>query len=145
MNPVQVTLVFQEETSPKILERYDALREEDGNLLRTKFEQEIYRRLEDSFDLQEQITNLHAQVESYQEYIYELLSRLKTLDSMQSGIEEILTEVRALRRAEKSEHPSDVPKQHAKPSLAIRTLKRLREQQEKQENLSKNGTEDRNQ
>jgi hypothetical protein len=72
MNPVRFTLILQEDNTPKTLELYHSLCDEDGNLIHTEFEQEIYQRLEGSFDLPEQMTTLQAQVEAYQEYIYEL-------------------------------------------------------------------------
>ena len=132
MDPIQLTLVFHEANNPKILELYNSLCDEDGNLLRTQFEQEIYQRLEDSFDLPEQVTTLQAQVEAYQEYIYELQGRLKLLESIQSGVDQILQEFRDLHNSDKPGLNNDAPKLHAKPSLAIRTLKRLHDQKEEE-------------
>lgn len=130
MDPVTLTFVLQEDVTPKTLEFYSSLCNELGEPGEAEFRREILQRLEESFDLQEQVTTLQAQVEAYQEYIYELNDRLKILEHTQTGIEQILREIQEVKQAITSEENEDSPKHHARPSLAIRTLKRLQEKEE---------------
>ncbi len=130
MNPVKFTFVLQDEVTPKTLELYESLCDEEGNIIRTEFEREVGERLEASFDRQEELVTLQAQIDAYQEYIYELQSRLNVLGPMHENVKQILRDVQALKRQEDSPPDPDAPKQHARPSMAIRTLKRLHDDTE---------------
>lgn len=131
MNPVKFTFVLQDEVTPKTLELYESLCDEEGNILRTEFEREVCERLEESFEHEEELVTMQAQIEAYQEYIYELQSRLNVLGPMHENVKQLLREVRALKPKETTPPPDpDAPKQHAKPSMAIRTLKRLHDDTE---------------
>ncbi len=126
---VELMLVLQEDVTPKTLELYRFLCHAHGETARKKLQQEVIQRLEASFDVQGQITTLQAQIEAYQEYIFELQNRFESLEKVQNGIEQILQEIQLLKQSKQPEPVEDEPKKHTRPSFAIRTLKRLQEKE----------------
>ncbi|MBD3306045.1 hypothetical protein GF339_06655 [candidate division KSB3 bacterium] len=140
MEPVKFTCILHEDATPNTLALYYTFKDEAENAQPEEFRQEILQRLEASFDLQEEVTTLQAQVEAYQEYIYELNDRLQILEQMQIGIDQILRELETIKQSQ-AHQEGNAPKQHAKPTLAIRTLKRLQEKEEEEEAAAEDAEE----
>lgn len=124
-DPVTIALELRDDQMPRAFAWYYMLCDH-GAPSAEQVQQAISQRLERSFEWEEQAATMRDQIEAYQEYIYELQQHLKLLRPIQKGIKHLMQEVHDLKDAVNANPPRpDPPRQHATPSLAIRTLKRL--------------------